>query len=103
VVEIDPYDPSFTPKKRTALGRFKHEGAVPVVATDGRMAVYSGDDARFEYVNKFVTADRFDRYNRDANLGLLDRGTLYVAKFNDDGTGEWLALIAGVGALADWT
>ena len=92
VVEIDPYNPTFKPKKCTALGRFKHEGAVPKVASNGQVVVYSGDDARFEYVYKFVSAGTYDPHDREHNMNLLDVGTLYVAKFNDDGTGEWMAL-----------
>ena len=92
VVEIDPYDPTFTPKKRTALGRAKHEAATCALAQDGRVVVYTGDDQQFDYVYKFVSNGRYDAGRRENNFGLLDDGALYVARLNDDNTGEWLEL-----------
>ncbi len=90
VVEIDPFDPASTPKKRTALGRFKHENAELVVAPDGRVVVYLGDDERGEFLYRFVSDGRYTvgGENRD----LLEKGTLFVAKFEDDGRGRWIAL-----------
>ena len=90
IVEIDPLDPRSTPKKRTALGRFKHENAEVAVAANGRIVVYMGDDERGEYLYRYVS-DGVYAAGGD-NSSLLDKGTLYAARFNADGTGEWLAL-----------
>jgi secreted PhoX family phosphatase len=115
IVEIDPLSPHENPVKHTALGRFKHEGANVIVARDGRVVAYMGDDERFEYLYKFVSDGSFKpgsgRYAREHNKKLLDSGTLYVAKFTGDspaaeidgsghlpsdgefdGSGEWIPL-----------
>ncbi|RZU21878.1 PhoX family phosphatase [Streptomyces sp. BK239] len=115
VVEFDPYDPDSTPRKHTALGRFKHEAATVRLTDDGRPVVYSGDDERFDYFYKFVSSKRMrkggSRAAREHNLSLLDEGTLYVAKLTGDspaveidgtgklpgdgefdGSGEWIPL-----------
>ena len=122
VVEVDPYDPHSTPKKRTALGRFKHEAAQPRITSDGRVAVYMGDDERFDYFYKFVSDHKVARGHgaaaRRHNATLLDHGTLYVAKFTGDsgpidgsgklpedglfdGKGEWIPLVRGTHSYVD--
>lgn len=91
MVEIDPFSPETNPVKRTALGRFGHEGVIFGPVEEGKPVVcYSGDDSRFEYIYKFVSDQPY--YADTANGSLLDTGTLYVARFNDDGSGEWLPL-----------
>jgi secreted PhoX family phosphatase len=90
VTEIDPSDPTSTPVKRTALGRFKHENAAVVLAPDGRVAVYMGDDERGEYLYKYLSNGVYSPGGPTAHL--LDDGQLFVAKFHADGTGEWRPL-----------
>ncbi|MEF7613408.1 PhoX family phosphatase [Aquincola sp. MAHUQ-54] len=100
IVEIDPFDASSTPKKRTALGRIKHENAAQTLAADNRVVVYMGDDQADDYVYKFVSTGKYDANTPMLNRNLLESGTLYVAKFGAGatagdmmGTGEWIALV----------
>jgi secreted PhoX family phosphatase len=104
VVEIDPFSPTATPAKRSALGRFNHEGAWPALAVAGQpIVMYMGDDARNEYIYKFVSKAVWD--TKDVNGGMaagakyLDEGLLYVAKFSADGSGQWLELTFGKNGL----
>ena len=91
VVEIDPFDATQVPVKRTALGRFKHEGVAIVEGASGRIVAYMGDDSNNEYVYKFVSSGNW-REMRSRGVSPLDEGQLYVAKFAEDGTGTWLSL-----------
>lgn len=97
VVEIDPFDPASTPVKRTALGRLKHEGAW-VTESRNRVVVYMGDDQDKEYIYKFVGREPWRRA-QSRGRSPLDDGTLYVARFNDDGSGDWVPLVHGAGNI----
>ncbi len=99
IVEIDPMDPSSTPKKRTAMGRIKHENCALTFAADRRVVVYTGDDQANDYMYKFVSDERYEEGNAAGNRNLLETGKLYVARFLDGdtsgdmmGTGEWILL-----------
>jgi len=100
VVEIDPFDPDATPVKRTALGRTKHEGAFVHVSRGGRAVVYMGDDEVNQYVYKFVSAGNWKSL-RARGQSPLDAGTLYVARFHGDGSGEWMPFVHGSGPLTE--
>ncbi|MEO1599667.1 MAG: PhoX family phosphatase [Pseudomonadota bacterium] len=100
IVEVDPMDPDALPVKHTALGRFRHEGAESILNKDGRVVIYSGDDNRFDYLYRFVSAGRVSD-DKAANMQLLSEGELSVARFNEDGTMDWLPLLYGHGPLTE--
>ena len=107
MVEIDPYDASAAVKKRTGLGRLAHEnGAFGVPVAGQPLAVYMGCDSQNEYVYKWVSAQPWSAADADAANRMatgdkyLDSGRLYVAKFNDDGSGQWLELSLANPAIA---
>ena len=102
VTEVDALDPTSTPKKRTALGRFKHENAEVVVNGDGRIVVYMGDDERGEFLYRYVSNGVFATGGETDSL--LDDGKLYVARFSDDATGQWVELTpesTGMASMAE--
>ena len=99
VVEIDPYQELSAPTKRTAMGRFSHENVAHMTDANNRVAFYMGDDSTPGCIYKFVPDRASSTSNRASNSDLLDNGTLYVARFNADGTGEWRALVQGQNGL----
>jgi len=90
IVEIDPADPTSTPVKHTALGRFKHENAAYALTPEGRVVFYMGDDERGEFMYKWVSRDIYTPGGDTSTL--MSEGTLYAAVFNDDQTGQWMPL-----------
>ena len=99
VVEVDPRTPDAAPIKHTALGRFRHEGAETTVSKDGHLVIYSGDDNRFDYQYKYVSDGKVTAETSVFGSTLLSEGTLYVARFDEDGSVEWLPLVHGNGPL----
>ena len=102
-VEIDPFNGTSVPKKRTAMGRMAHEGAWIAKPVAGKPLVfYMGCDSRNEYIYKYVSTQPWDAAdaNRTDRLAVgdkyLDSGKMYVARFNADGTGQWLELTFGL-------
>ncbi len=123
IVEFDPFTPGSTPRKHTAMGRFKHEGANIIKSRDAKAVAYMGDDERFDYLYKFVSDKKVDGRNtpeaRKHNLTVLESGTLYVAKLGYtsasevdgsgklptdgafNGTGVWIPLVKGGQSMVD--
>ena len=99
IVEIDPAKPDSTPVKHTALGRFKHENAAYALAPDGRVIVYMGDDERGEFMYKWLSRDKYVPGGDTSTL--LSEGQLYVARFNDDMSGEWVALTPAATGMSE--
>lgn len=103
MVEIDPFDGRQNPVKRTSLGRFAHEDSACRAIAGQPLAFYMGDDSRGEYIYKFVSEAKWDI--KDINGGYaagdkyMNAGKLYVAKFNNDGTGQWIELAFGKNGL----
>ena len=99
IVEVDPRTPDAKPIKHTALGRFRHEGAETTVSKEGKLVIYSGDDNRFDYQYKYVSGGTVTDETAVFGSSLFSDGTLYVARFNEDGTVDWLPLVHGTGPL----
>ena len=109
IVEVDAYDKTKKARKRTALGRFAHESAAFLKPVAGKpLAVYMGDDSRNEYIYRYTSAANWDAADAApanrlaAGDKYLDNGKLYVAKFNADGTGQWIELSITNPAVASY-
>jgi uncharacterized protein len=92
LVEIDPDDSEFRPRKHTALGRFRHENITLRVERGKKLVAYMGDDRRGGHTWKYVSDGAVESETSKDNSGLLERGTLYVARYNANGTGQWIPL-----------
>lgn len=101
IVEVDPRNPDVAPIKHTALGRFRHEGAETTVSSSGKLVIYSGDDNRFDYQYKYVSGGTITDETSVFGSSLFSDGTLYVARFDEDGTVEWMPLVHGTGPLTE--
>ena len=84
VVELDPFDKNSEPKKRTSLGRFRHENVAVNISADNKVVAYMGDDKINECVYKFISEKNYDKTNRENNFDILDKGDLYVADFENN-------------------
>jgi len=101
IVEVDPANPDDYGTKHTWLGRYRHEAVGVRVESGKPLAFYSGCDRRGGHVYKFVSRDRVSNPKDKANSQLLSQGMLYVAKFNSNGTGTWIALNADTAVNPD--
>lgn len=99
MVEYDPYDPAFTPRKLTGLGRFEHEGFTLVSKPGQPIVAYGGDDDEHQFVYRYVSRGIYRPDDYAANRDLLTDGTLYAARFDEGGSGRWLPLVFGEGPL----
>lgn len=94
IVEVDPANPNDYGTKHTWLGRYHHEAVGVRVEAGKPLAFYSGCDRRGGHIYKFVSSDRITNPKDKTNSRLLEKGMLYAAKFNADGTGRWIPLKA---------
>ncbi|ARV59384.1 hypothetical protein BZZ01_12790 [Nostocales cyanobacterium HT-58-2] len=93
IVEIDPVDPSFRPRKHTWLGRYRHENVAIRAESGSKLVAYLGDDRRGGHTWKFVSEGTVSSPTDKGNSKLWEEGTLYAARYNPDGTGEWVPLL----------
>lgn len=92
MVELDPADPQFRPRKHTCLGRFRHENITLRVEPGRKLVAYMGDDRRGGHTWKYVSSGTVSSPESKANSALFEDGTLFVARYNPDKTGTWIPL-----------